>query len=282
MWLLDGGRQVAGTLVVDGSVAGQAITVGLVFSEGELGLVERIAGGRGVVPGTLRIVGGDGPVRIRLLIGNSSATSGSQWPMLRDIGSDEWDEWSERLRVGVEFGRGNSGASLEMARMADRDLESVRRFLDAGSDNGDPNRLLGDRPTCEGCDAWIVDVANGQRVWRIELASPVAWGAWTGLGHCDSGSYIDGLQQRINSMEGPDRDDAGMVAIRFRCGRGGNDNEGWWVELGGPGDVTQWETGRVRRTVRLVLMLWVWSNVASLGWEIGPILAGLTTWRPRE
>ena len=160
VWLLDGGRSVSGTLVIDVSGSdgrsargdsrsgrtinvaeeggpGRAITICIVFSEGESELVERIAAGHGVLPGRLRIVskGGDGGngtlrnsfnnaelrdgansgnggnVRLRLLMLNS--WDGSQWRRSREIETGEWTAWSDRFNVEADFAGGLAGKGTD-------------------------------------------------------------------------------------------------------------------------------------------------------------------------
>ena len=96
-------------------------------------------------------------------------------------------------------------------------------------------------PQCDGCSTTIVEV-DGKRVWQVELSSPVGarWGRWTGPRYCDDGSYIDGLEQRVEGRQGGDRDDAGLTGIRFRCSSPLRPDEGNWVELFIPDVVSSW------------------------------------------
>ena len=186
VWLLDGGKGVAGTLVIDGSGGdggdalgdswsgqtvnlaedgepGRSITLCIVFLEGEIELMERIADGQGVVPGRLRIVsrggngghgtlryshnnaelrngangGAGGNVRLRLLMWK--AEGDSEWSRSREIETGGLQAWSQRFGVDVDSSGGAAGqgtARVNVGRQRPLWLAAGRNGVD-----GDDGRI---------------------------------------------------------------------------------------------------------------------------------------------
>lgn len=172
-WLLDGGANVTGTLVIDGSgsnagwtpqlgQAGRSITIALASPGDDSGLLERIAGGRGMVPGRLLIrsgggagtsaefvpPGGDmfrlgiwgtdggngGNVRLQLVVGESLAAT-AEWE--REIADGTLGRsWTQRLGVEVDVAGGNGvyGQRASGANGVDGGVEVALSAVRAGQD----------------------------------------------------------------------------------------------------------------------------------------------------